>query len=239
LEGVDLSGDVGAITAISSRKELLDVTGISSSAAERVPARADGNLAFNAWFNDATSAEHPTLSPLPTTDVDVLYCRGTTRGNPCAALTAKQVNYDLTEGADRSLSIAVDCQGNNSAAGIEWGTLVTAGKDTHASNGTSSTGIVETQSTAGGIAFFHVFSIATGSLTTMLLEDSSDTTDGTDGSWSTLVAATAVTAGQGHRVTVTGTVEKGIRLTTTGTFTNAVMAAGFRRGTAQDDVDLS
>ena len=243
IEGSDLSGDVGAISAISSRKETVDVTGISSSAIERVGTRADGNITFNSWFNPTALAAHPVLAALPTTDVEVLYTRGTTRGNPCAALTAKQVSYDMVEGTDRSLSATIDCQGTHSSAtapaGIEWGTLVTAGKDTHAANGTSSTGIVETQSTKGGVGFQQIFSIASGSVTTNLIEDSADTINGTDGSWGTLLTFAGNAAVAAERKTVTGTIEKGLRATSTGTFTGFVFAMGFRRGTASDMTDLS
>ena len=42
-----------------------------------------------------------------------------------------------------------------------------------------------------------------------------------------------------EQVTITGTVERYVRLTTTGTFSNLDFAVAYARGTAQDDVDLS
>ena len=240
LEAVDLGGDVGSVSSLASNKETVIVTGVNSSAEERTGSRADGAVGFNSFFNDAAAAAHPTLSALPTTDVDVMFQAGSTRGNACAMLTTKQVNYDPVKAADGSLVMGIDCQGSiDGGAGLEWGTQITAGQDTHASNGTSSTGIVEAQSTAGGIGFLHIISIASGSLSSVLLEDSSDTTNGSDGSWSTLITFASTAAGSAERKTVTGTCEKGLRLTTTGTFANAVIAVGFRRGTAQDVVDLS
>jgi hypothetical protein len=237
VEGVDVSGDVGSVGTIATRKVLSEVTGINSSAVERIGLRTEGQISFNAWFNDAAGAAHPTFRALPTTDVNVLYARGTTRGNPCAAMPAKQINYDLTEATDGALAAAIDCQ-SNAGAGVEWGILLTAGKDTHATNGTSSTGVVGTQTTAGAIGFLQIFSIATGTLSSVLIEDSSDTTNGIDGTWGTLLTFSRTTVGA-ERKTVTGTIEKGRRLTTTGTFTNAVIACGLRLGTAQDVVSLA
>lgn len=233
--GYDLSGDVGAVRGAGSPRALLDATGIDKSARERVVGPSDGRLAFTTWFNDATDQEHDALKGLPTADRALLYAMGTSLGEAAAGLVAKQVGYDWLRDPDGSLRGAVEAVAV--ASPLEWGKMLTAGKVTHAS-AASETGDVDAQSTAGLIGFLQVFSIGSGT-PTFVIEHSSDTTDGTDGSWSTLLTFDAASAPAGERKTATGTVEKGLRARTTGTFTNAIFAMAFRRGTPQDDVDLS
>ncbi len=234
LGGYDLSGDVGAVATAASPKSALAITGLDKSAVERVLGLADGELSFNTWFNDATDQEHAALKGLPTTDAVALYLMGTALGDAAAGLAGKQINYDWSRNDDGSLKGSVQVLANGTP--LEWGDAVTAGKVTHAS-ASSSTGSVGAQSTAGAMGYLQVFSVGSGT-PTFVIEDSSDTTNGSDGTWATLL--TFATQVQGaERKTVTGTVEKGLRATTTGTFTNAVFAMALRRGTANDDVDLS
>lgn len=234
--GYDISGDVGAVQTIAGPRTLFDVTAISKSAHERLITHAGGAISFNNWFNDAANQAHAALKGLPTTDVIATFLYSETRGDPAAGLVAKQLNYDWNRPADGGIQGTVELTAN--ASPLEWGKSLTAGKDTH-SSATSSTGIVDSaQTTAGARAYLEIFSLGSGT-PTVKLEDSSDTTDGTDGSWADLVSFTINSANTAERVTVTGTVEKGVRVTTTGTFTNLVMAVVFVRGTANDDEDLS
>ena len=56
--------------------------------------------------------------------------------------------------------------------------------------------------------------------------------------WADLVSFTAVANGNepaSERVSVTGTVNRYLRVTSTGTFSNAKFIIAYRRGTAQDD----
>src|SRR3990167_1361574 len=117
--GSDLSGDVGALSSISSSRAILPVTGISKSAMERLHGKRDGEISFNSFFNDAALAEHAELKLLPTADTIVSYFRGTVLGNESACLTGKQINYDLTRSADGGLIFAV--QALSDAYGLEWG----------------------------------------------------------------------------------------------------------------------
>lgn len=239
LNGYDLSGDVGAVQRIASPKPTLDVTGLNSSAHERIQGPGDGGIDFNAFFNDATGQEHLALKA-KTDPAYVMYLNGSTLANPCAMLVALQTNYDWSRGNDGSLVGSIQTLSKGHVAGtitnvgLEWGKQVTAGKITHAS-ATSSTGDVTTQSTAGAAAQLQISSIGSGT-PTFLIEDSSDTTNGIDGVWATLITFTINTANTGERLTVSGTVDKGLRARTTGTFTNAVFVMGLRRGTAQDVV---
>ena len=230
LGGYDLSGDVSALTAIRMPSVLLDVTAINKSAHERLLGLADGELSFNTWFNDAASQEHVALKGLPRTDVQALYFRGTTLGNPAAGLLAKQVNYDATRGADGSLAFAVQCLGQGQP--LEWCQSGTAGKrtDTGATNGASID--LGTGSLSFGLAaYLQVFAF-TGTSVTVAIQESSD-----DGGLDPFAAVTggALAAVSGANVveriqtSLTQTVERYLRVVTTGTFTNAVFAVAIIR----------
>jgi hypothetical protein len=135
--GYDLSGDIGSLGRIGGGPAALEATGINKSAFERLFGLRTGSIEFNSYFNPSTNASHDTLSNLPTSDVIVTYCRGTTLGNPSACLVGKQINYDGTRGADGSFTFAVNALSNG--YGIEWGRQLTAGKrtDTAATNGSA------------------------------------------------------------------------------------------------------
>ena len=234
--GTDISGDVGAIQSISTNVALLPLTAINSETEERTQGQSSGAINFVSWFNDELSL--PILDDLPSTDVILLYARGVSIGSPCFALSAKQVNHDPQRGQDGSLTLPVDAQGSGVAG--EYGRLLTAGQHTFAdSNATEPAGVVESQTTYGGVGYLQVESLGSGS-PTYILEDSDDTTTGSDGNWATLLTFDGGTAPFGERKTVTGTVEQGVRCgTPTGTYTNAVVVAGFRRGSEGDREDLS
>lgn len=238
VHGANLSGDTNSVDTGSPRATTT-ATGIDSSAEERFLQRGDGRIGWRSFFNDAAEQAHPILSALPTTDIVCTYLRGSTRGNPAFGLVAKQVGYDPAKSADGSWLADVECLANGSP--LEDLKQISAGEETLASSG-SLTGLEENggagTTTAGAIGYLHLRELDSGT-PTFLLEDSSDSTNGVDGSWATLISFGAVTTQQGIRSTVTGSVDDWIRLTATGTFVNADVVAAFRRGTAADDVDLS
>lgn len=135
--GYDLSGDAGAIDSVGGGPSLLEVTAINKSAFERLGGIRDGRIEWTSFFNDATGAAHPVLKERPTTDVHVMYQRGTTLGSPAASLIAKQINYDGERGDDGSLTFTIEALANG--YGLEWGEQLTAGlrTDTAATNGSS------------------------------------------------------------------------------------------------------
>lgn len=135
--GYDLSGDTRALGSIGGGPALIDVTSIDKSAYERLGGIRDGRMEWTSYFNDASGRAHPVLKTLPTTDVHLMYCRGTTLGSPAASLVAKQINYDGARGDDGSFTFALQAQANG--YGLEWGRQATAGirTDTTATNGSS------------------------------------------------------------------------------------------------------
>jgi len=228
VHGYDLSGDVASLSRIAGGQGLGDLTGINSSAHERVGLLRTGEIAFTSWFNDAALQEHAALSPLPLTDVIVSYLRGTTLGNPAACMTAKQVNYDPTRNQDGSLQFGVQALSSHSKVGLEWCEQLTAGKATHASatNGSSVT-YSGTSTAFGASAYWHLFSRASGTVDGEIQDSANDT----DFVAVTGLAFTALTARGAERVaTATGaTIRKYVRFASSDTFTDAVLWAAFIR----------
>ena len=134
--GYDISGDVQALDSIGGTQALLDSTDITQSAHSRITGLRDGTMGFTVFMDTANA--HPVLSALPTTDTLMTFLAPPLSiGGAAACLVAKQVGYNPTRGADGSLLMKVEGQGN--AFGIEWGAQLTAGlrTDTAATNGTS------------------------------------------------------------------------------------------------------
>ena len=228
--GYNLSGDIGSLGRIGGGLAgTQDVTGIDKSAMERIGLDRDGSMEYSAFFNKATDHAHLRLSALPTADQILTYCRGTALGSPAASLVGKQINYDPTRAADGSLTIAVQTLANG--YGIDWGRLLTAGirTDTGATNGSSVDFGVG--STLFGLqAYLHVFAF-TGTSVTVKLQESSD--DGAGDAWADVVGGgfTAATGVTSQRIeTARGqTVERYLRVVTTGTFSNAQFAVAVTR----------
>lgn len=234
LQGMDMSGDVGAINTMRSSVAVLDVTPIDKTAHERIHGLRDGEITFNVFFNNATGETHDALAALPTTDVLCMVLTGTTRGDPVICLTAKQVNYDWQRGADGSMLGTVQLLAA-SGVPLEYGLLLAA-KTTHAS-AADETGIdFGAQTAAGAIGYLQHFSAVSGTVE-YDLEDSSDSTNGVDGAWANLGAFADVAtpyAPTAQRIEISGTVERWVRASTNGVFTNAVFAMAFRRKRSAD-----
>ncbi len=232
--GYNLSGDTASLGTIGGGPEALEVTGIDKSAVERIGGLRSGGMSWSSWFNKDAKQQHVALSALPTTDVQVMYFRGTTLGNSAAACVAKQINYDPTRGADGSLAFDVEAQSN--AFGLEWGTMVTPGieTDTAAANGTgvdSGAG-----STSFGLqAYMQTFDF-TGTDVTVSLQESSDDASGDAYAAVTGGGFTQITSGDQHQeriATATNlTVERWIRVVTTGTFSAFEFAVMYVRNAA-------
>ncbi|MBX9392280.1 hypothetical protein K4749_01365 [Streptomyces sp. TRM72054] len=227
--GYDVSGDINSLGNVGGGPSALVFTGIDKSAFERKGGVRDGRVEFVSYFNPGTDAAHERFSPLPTTDQIVTYCRGTSLGSPAACLVGKQLNYDGTRSDDGSFTFAINAVANG--FGLEWGRLLTAGKrtDTTATNGSSVD--FGTGSTAFGLqAYLHVFAF-TGTSVTVKLQESSD--DGAVDPWTDVTggAFTAATGITSERIQTgrSQTVERYLRVVTTGTFSNAVFAVVVNR----------
>jgi hypothetical protein len=226
--GYDLSGDTASLDEIGGGPALLDVTGINKSAYERIGGLRDGRIEWTSHFNDGTDGTdgtHNRLATLPYTDRHLMYFRGTTLGGSAACLVGKQINYDPTRADDGKITIKVRAESNS--YGIEWGNSLTAGKrsDTTATNGTGVD--FGTGSTTFGAQFYlQVFSF-TGTSVTIKVQESSD--NGAGDAWADVTSGTFTVVSSSPTVerletSRTQTVERYLRVVTSGTFTECTFA---------------
>lgn len=227
LDTYDLSGDVGALSTISSSRGVQEMTGLDKDSTERVLLRSDGAIGFNGWFSTTTT--HAALkangTAAGTADHVATYASGTARASAAASLVGKQVSYPVTVGADGSLVIASELRANG--APVEWGVLLTAGKETFASSGTAASVDLTTASLAfGASAYLHGISIASGTAT-VAVQDSADNStfaNVTGLTWTVSAAGASRTA-----TSATATTRRYWRVNTTGTFTNLVAVVTLHR----------
>ena len=223
----DISGDVSAISSWSTPVQTLDVTGIDLSAMDRLQGLVSGSLSFNTFFNDATGAQHLALR-VPNSGTPVTWALGQSVGSVAGMLQAQGINYDPTRAADGMLTFDITMDTYETLP--VWGVMLTAGLDTDTTGASTATLDQGAQTSAGAEAILHVTAF-TGSNFTATIQDSANGSD-----WGTLVAFTQVTDIGTERVTVSGTVERYVRVTTTGTFNPVNYAVSFRRGEATDRV---
>lgn len=219
--GYDLSGDISALSSINSTLAPLDVTGIDKGAHERIAGLRDGSMSFTSFWNTANSV--PVLSSLPKTDTLMAFIPPPQAlGGPSAWLQALQVSYNPTRGNDGALTMATEGQGDG--WGLEWCQMLTAGlrADTGPANGASIDGGAASSFGAGAYLQLTGF---TGTSVTVTVQHSAD-----NSTWTTLAAFSAVTAAPSwQRARATGTVNRYLRVITSGTFTRAVFAAAVIR----------
>lgn len=225
----DLSGDVNAIGKISCPRDVFDFTSIKDSGYERQYGLRGGEIGFTSFFRgngDWTPALAGSagLSALPTADEIATYFRGQALQNPAASVNGKQLNYDPTRGNEGSLTLAITVQGN--AYGLEWGEQLTAGARTDSAATTGPVITDAAQTTFGAQAYVHLLAFTGTSVT---IEIQHATTSG--GTYTNLMATTAMTAAGAQRLSVSNitTVDQYLKVTTVGTFSNAVFSVNFIR----------
>lgn len=230
--GYDLSGDVGAINSCDIIREPIDVTAINVTSRERIQALADGMIDFGSFFNDANDRAHEALSGVPSANEIVLWALGSAIGDVGFAFEAVRVQRYNPQ---RARTGALDINTRSEAEGVpvEDVVMLTAADDTHAS-ATSNASVDQAASSAvGAVGYCIVLSIGSGT-PTFIMQDSAN-----DSTFATLISFGAQATQTAARSTVTGTVNRYVRATTTGTFTNAQFVMAMRRGTAQDIISLA
>lgn len=238
--GYDIGADTSAVGSLSTPRAVLDSTGITSFANERIFGLRDANAEFTTFFNAGPvggplAGEHLALRPLPYTDTQLMYLHGSVLGGEAFSMVAKQLNYDPQRSQDGSFTFGVNASSNG--FGADWATQVTAGKrsDTGATNGTSvdfASAANPASAAFGFQAYLQVFSF-TGTSVTIKLQESSDNAVGdafadiTGGGFTTVTAAPTFERIQSASATLT--VERYIRVVTTGTFSQCTFAVTFVR----------
>lgn len=223
--GSDLSGDTQSIEKISGPQDTIETTDITQGGKSRLGGQRDGLMDVTSYFDPAPLASHAVWSPLPTTDIGLMYCRGTALGNPAACLVAKQINYDGVRDDKGALAFKVESQANG--FGLEWGRLLTAGKRTDVA-ATNGTGIDTLASAAfGAQAYLQMFAGFVGTDVTVKIQDSADNVTFADVAGFAFAQITTATL-QTQRIAIANnaTVRQYIRAATvtTGGFTSLTFA---------------
>jgi hypothetical protein len=232
---VDLSGDIGSISAADTSRGVLDVTGLDLSAPERILGRRDGSLAFTSFWNK--TGAHASLSTLPATDVQVTVAHGTPAlGSVAASIIAIETTYGTQAGADGSLAATISASADGYP--LEWGRLLTTGKQTFASgtiNGASIDAADEdtafdTDTEFGCAAYLHVFSLGSGDPIVTVTDSAANSVFLTLAP--TPIVFTPTAAGTERKQTgLTAVVRRYVRVTVSGTYTDLVCALVFVRYT--------
>lgn len=224
LDGIDLSGDTNQLGKISRSLKALDFTGIDKFAIERLPGSLDASMEWESFFNPTNA--HPALSTLPRTDrISTYLHKAAVLGTPVANIVEKQMGYDPTRAADGKLTAKVQTLANS--FWLDWSRSLTTGKATFggAANGTGVDFAGQGAPAAFGLqAYLHVFAF-TGTSATIVLQGSSDDAVGDPYAAITGGGFTVVSsAPQGQRIATSRTlaVERWMRISVTGTFTNLV-----------------
>jgi len=225
----DIGGDINSIGSLATPRGVLPGTDITQSGMARLFGMRDATAEFTAYFNDATNRAHPTLSALPTTDVQITYLRGQGIGSPAFCITGKEVDYASTRGDDGSFLFNVSVP--SSLYGADWAVQLTAGKQTD-SAAANSTAIDTGASAAFGFqAYLHAFSIGSGTAT-VTIEDSADNVTFAAVTGGAFTNVTAATSERIQSSSDTATVRRYVRVATSGTFTNLVFAVAINKNEA-------
>lgn len=230
----DLSGDIGAVDTIETIRGTFEVPAINQSAQDRILGIRDGSLGFQSWWNTDAGQAHLALSALPRTDVMISVALGTPAvGTVAASLLAKQTTLSPVRGQDGSLVVTTSASANGYP--LEFGELLTTGKQTFASGSVNGTSIdldaVYTGSTStafGAAAYLHVFSLGSGT-PTLTIKDSANNSAFAALSPTSLAFSPTGAGVERQQTGLTATVRRYVRVEVTGTYTNLVCALVFVR----------
>tara|TARA_R110002110_G_scaffold296240_3_gene510473 strand:- start:324 stop:1043 length:720 start_codon:yes stop_codon:yes gene_type:complete len=226
VEGTDLSGDVSALSGIGSNQALSDVTTLDLAATARLSGLKDGTLSCSAFFDNAAAKGHAIWTALsgkiPIADQNVFVPLGTSIGDPVLMLVSKQGTYNVDRPNGGPVSCSVDYQAANGTS-PDFGKLLTGGKVSD-SSGTTYSAIDNAASSADGMrAMIQSFSLVSGSATCTIQDSPDNITYGTLGTF------TVVTGKTSELISVSGTVERYVRLLTSGTFSTLVLCVALTR----------
>ena len=225
VEGNDLSGDANSLTGFGYTQENYDTTTLDEAAVSRIIGRADASVGVSAFFDSASThisaVATANSGKLPTVDQDVLIPLGSAIGSECFAFVAKQADYNVSGGTGSPITVDVNYEVNGNVP--DFAEMLTAFTDTHGSATSNSSLDNSASSASGGTAYLQVFSLASGTVV-FKVEHSTNNV-----SWSTLATFTGATGATAERVAITGTINRYVRLTSTGTFGTAIVACALKR----------
>lgn len=230
VRGYDISGAVGALSRIAAPSEVIDVTAISAGARERIYGLADGELTFTGFWDSAPDRLHDVLrAPRSPEERIVTYLRGQQLGGAAAAMTARQINYDWSREAAGGLTVTVQCLSSN--RGLDWCTQLTPGIRTDASAASGASVDNGAATATGWAAYLQVLALTSGT-PQVVIEESED--DGGSDPWTALAGATftGISAPGAYLLrsaSLSASVERYLRVRTTGTFSGLQFVVVFTR----------
>lgn len=211
--GYDLNTDVNALSGVGTNQALLDTTALANAATARTIGLRDSTLTVNGWFDNATGFSHDAFSAI-SGDAEVIMTMGTSRGDSACGMVADQSSYNIDRSQGSAIATTVEFS-TSDGEGLNWGVVLTDGPEQTDSSATNSASVDNsTSSSNGGIALISVESIGSGTAT-VKVQDSSD-----DAVWADLASFTAVTGRTSEAVSVSGSIDRYLRVQTTGTFTD-------------------
>tara|TARA_R110002020_G_scaffold11164_3_gene42327 strand:- start:296 stop:1030 length:735 start_codon:yes stop_codon:yes gene_type:complete len=231
VQGYDISTDVSTLDGAGYNQEMLDITGIDKSAAERVAGRLESTITINGWFDNADDKAHEAYTvsnKLPTGDRAVTYLLGTAISEPSLFLNAKQANYDITNSPGSALATTAMFSSTASVSGfdgIAFGVMLDV--PTIYSSTTNGTTVDQSASSAAGsVACLQFIS---GSSVSSLVAKVQHSSDG--GSWSDIITFSTISANTptAEIVSMEGTVNRYVRVQYTLSGTNAKCQMSFHR----------
>lgn len=232
VSGVDMSGDTQAINNMGCPRSTFESNGLDVLAMERLYGRYDGNMSLTSYFNKAAGQAHALWSTLPRTDVDLMVAFRKVAGAGGAAMRAKQVGYDGSRTSEGMLTFGVETQSNASdtagaGQGLEYGWMLTAGSRTDVAD-TNGPGIdLGTGSTVFGLRAWVQVTALDGDDCTITLQGSSD--NGAGDAFAAIpggafTEVTAAPAGERIQTAPDQTIERYIRVATSGAFDSVSFA---------------
>lgn len=231
VDGLNISGDVQSISKLSGGPAVLEFTGIDKLAFERKGGLRDGGIDAVTYFNPGSTAwavplidtgSHAYLRQMPLTDKIVTFFH--LQSGDAASLVAKQGTYDGTRAADGSLTFNITSMANG--FGLEWGDALTPGPLTQsgAGNGTPLDGGAGTA--FGAQAYLQVFNFV-GTSAVVKIQSSSDNAVGdpyADVTGLTFSTVTAAPTAERLQTARNASIERWLRVVTTGTFSALTFA---------------
>ena len=112
--GNAIGPDVGSLT-LSTPYGVQDITGVNSSALERLLLRADAQLTLNAFFNATAGQSHASLKTPGSKAIVIVYANGAVT----ATFTAVQTDCTWDLAADGSLTMSAPFQLSSGTA-VAW-----------------------------------------------------------------------------------------------------------------------
>ena len=227
--GNDLSGDANALDGAGYTQELMDTTCLENPAMTRMIGRADGSIGVSGYFDTADNKIHDTFTSnsgkLPTADQVVLVALSSAVGDPSVGISAKEAEYNVSRSQGAAMTVSSNFSGNG--MGGEFGQMLTAHDDTH-SSATAGTVVDSGASSANGASgYCQIMSLASGTVTVKIQHCS--TSGGTYVDLITFTATAVAAVPVAYRATASGTVNRYLKVTTTGTFSNAKIATALCR----------